>query len=99
MKIMRTTMILNMLFFATMSAGQGKPDDAAMRNILQEEGAAGNKGGAPSAAKCQRRLLTGTKKYLKVCFAELCSVRMLFRSASSAPRPPWEKRLHGFRGF
>lgn len=41
---MRTTLILTMLFFATMSAGQGKPDEAAIRNILEEEVAAWNKG-------------------------------------------------------
>ncbi len=34
-KIMRTTLILAMLFFATISGGQGKPDEAAIRNILQ----------------------------------------------------------------
>jgi hypothetical protein len=32
---MRTTLILAMLFFATISSGQGKPDEAAIRNILQ----------------------------------------------------------------
>jgi hypothetical protein len=30
-------LILTMLLFATMSAGQGKPDEAAIRKILQEE--------------------------------------------------------------
>src|ERR1700680_1242153 len=46
MKIMRTMLILTMLLFATMSAGQGKPDEAAIRKILQEEVAAWNKGDA-----------------------------------------------------
>jgi uncharacterized protein (TIGR02246 family) len=35
-------LILTMLLFATMSAGQGKPDEAAIRKILQEEVAAWN---------------------------------------------------------
>jgi len=47
MKIMKTALILTMLFFATKSApAQGKPDEAAIRNILQEEVAAWNKGDA-----------------------------------------------------
>src|SRR2546430_8699674 len=46
MKIMKTSLILFMLFFATISAAQGKPDEAAIRNILQEEVAAWNKGDA-----------------------------------------------------
>ena len=43
---MRTRLILAMLFFATMSAAQDKRDEAAIRNILQEEAAAWNKGDA-----------------------------------------------------
>ena len=47
MKIMKTALILTMLFFATKSTpGQGKPEEAAIRNILQEEVAAWNKGDA-----------------------------------------------------
>ncbi len=46
MKIKKTSLILFMLFFATISAAQGKPDEAAIRNILQEEVAAWNKGDA-----------------------------------------------------
>jgi uncharacterized protein (TIGR02246 family) len=47
MKIMKTPLILTMLFFATISAAaQGKPDEAAIRNILQEEVAAWNMGDA-----------------------------------------------------
>jgi uncharacterized protein (TIGR02246 family) len=46
MKITKTGLILIMLFFAAMSAAQGKPDEAAIRNILQEEVAAWNKGDA-----------------------------------------------------
>src|SRR6266446_6883220 len=46
MKIKKTSLILFMLLFATISAGQGKPDEAAIRNILQEEEAAWNKGDA-----------------------------------------------------
>jgi len=44
MKVMRTRLILAMLFFATMSAAQDKRDEAAIRNILQEEAAAWSKG-------------------------------------------------------
>lgn len=43
---MRTTLILAMPFFATMSAAHGKRDAAAIRNILQEEAAAWNQGDA-----------------------------------------------------
>ena len=113
---MRTTPILTMLFFAAMSAGQGKPDEAAIRNILTEEVAAWNKGDAQAHSQHfaadgtftnilgmfftgTSRFLTGTKKYLRECFAELCSVRTWFRSGSSVPRPPLWKHLHGFRGF
>jgi uncharacterized protein (TIGR02246 family) len=47
MRLMKTELILIMLFFATISAtAQGKPDEAAIRNILQEEVAAWNKGDA-----------------------------------------------------
>src|SRR6266481_6158474 len=46
MKIKKTSLILFMLFFASISAAQGKPDEAAIRNILQEEVAAWNKGDA-----------------------------------------------------
>jgi hypothetical protein len=35
MKIMKTALILTMLFFETIAAAQGKPDEAAIRNILQ----------------------------------------------------------------
>jgi uncharacterized protein (TIGR02246 family) len=40
-----------MLFFATMSAGQGKPDGAAIRNILREEVAAWNMGDAQAYSR------------------------------------------------
>jgi uncharacterized protein (TIGR02246 family) len=46
MKSMKTMRILTRLRFATMSAGRGKPDGAAIRKILQEEVAAWNKGDA-----------------------------------------------------
>jgi uncharacterized protein (TIGR02246 family) len=46
MKIMRTALILIMPFFATISAAQGKSDEAAIRSILQEEVTAWNKGDA-----------------------------------------------------
>lgn len=43
---MKTTLILAMLLFAMASAAQGKPDEVAIRNILQEEVATWNKGDA-----------------------------------------------------
>ncbi len=43
---MKTSLILVALFFATISVAQGKPDEATIRNILQEEVAAWNKGDA-----------------------------------------------------
>lgn len=44
---MKTALNLALLFFATISAAaQGKPDESAIRNILQEEVAAWNKGDA-----------------------------------------------------
>jgi uncharacterized protein (TIGR02246 family) len=47
MKIKKTALSLTILFFATIpAAAQGKPDEAAIRNILQEEVAAWNKGDA-----------------------------------------------------
>src|SRR6266550_5021402 len=46
MKIMKTALSLTILLFATMAGAQGKPDEAAIRNILQEEVAAWNKGDA-----------------------------------------------------
>src|SRR6266849_4255689 len=46
MKITKTALILIMPFFATISAAQVKPDEAAIRNILHEEVAAWNKGDA-----------------------------------------------------
>lgn len=46
MKITRTALILIMPFFATISSAQGKPDEAAIRSILQEEVTAWNKGDA-----------------------------------------------------
>ncbi len=44
MKTTKAALILIMLFFATISAAQSKPDEAAVRNILQEEVVAWNKG-------------------------------------------------------
>jgi uncharacterized protein (TIGR02246 family) len=46
MKIMKTALSLTMLLFATMAGAQGKPDEAAIRSILQEEVTAWNKGDA-----------------------------------------------------
>src|SRR5882762_318340 len=46
MKIRRTVVIPIVLFSAAISAAQGKPDEAAIRNVLQEEVAAWNKGDA-----------------------------------------------------
>src|ERR1700687_5293482 len=40
MKTMKTALILIVLSFATISAGQGTPDESALRNILHEEVAA-----------------------------------------------------------
>ena len=44
--IMKTSLILTVLFFATIVSAQGKPDETAIRNILQEEVTAWNKGDA-----------------------------------------------------
>jgi uncharacterized protein (TIGR02246 family) len=46
MSIMRTTLILAMVLCATICGAQAKPDEAAIRNILQEEVASWNKGDA-----------------------------------------------------
>ncbi len=43
---MRATLIIVMLLSATMSIAQGKPDETAIRNILDEEVTAWNKGDA-----------------------------------------------------
>ena len=43
---MKTSLILTVLCFATIAAAQGKPDETAIRNILQEEVTAWNKGDA-----------------------------------------------------
>ncbi len=43
---MKTSLIFTALIFATVSAAQGKSDEATIRNILQEEVAAWNKGDA-----------------------------------------------------
>jgi uncharacterized protein (TIGR02246 family) len=51
MKAMRATLILAMLFFAATSRAQVKQDEAAIRNILQEEVAAWNKGDAQSYSR------------------------------------------------
>jgi hypothetical protein len=40
---MKTALSLTMLLFATMAGAQGKPDEAAIRSILQEEVTAWNK--------------------------------------------------------
>jgi hypothetical protein len=47
-------LILTMLFFAT-SAGQGKPDEAAIRNSLREDVAAWNMGDAQAYFAAFRR--------------------------------------------
>jgi uncharacterized protein (TIGR02246 family) len=46
MRMMKTTLRLAMLLFATMAGAQGKSDEAAIRSILQEEVTAWNKGDA-----------------------------------------------------
>ena len=46
MRMMKTTLSLAMLLFATMAGAQGKSDEAAIRSILQEEVTAWNKGDA-----------------------------------------------------
>jgi uncharacterized protein (TIGR02246 family) len=48
---MKTTLILTMLLFATMARAQSKPDEAAIRSILQEEVTAWNKGDAQTYSK------------------------------------------------
>ena len=58
MRIMKTTLSLVMLFFATMAGAQSKPDEAAIRSILQEEVTAWNKGDAQ--AYSQRFAADGT---------------------------------------
>jgi uncharacterized protein (TIGR02246 family) len=46
MEIMKMSLSLTVLLFATIAAAQSKPDETAIRNILQEEVAAWNKGDA-----------------------------------------------------
>ena len=58
METMRKTLILALLLCATISAGQSKPDEATIRNIIQEEVAAWNKGDA--AAYSQHFAADGT---------------------------------------
>jgi uncharacterized protein (TIGR02246 family) len=48
---MKTALSLTMLLFATMAAAQDKPDEAAIRGILQEEMTAWNKGDAPAYSR------------------------------------------------
>jgi uncharacterized protein (TIGR02246 family) len=48
---MKTALSLTMLLFATMAAAQDKPDEAAIRSILQEEMTAWNKGDAPAYSR------------------------------------------------
>jgi hypothetical protein len=68
MKIMKTSLILFMLFFATISAAQGKPDEAAIRNILQEEVAAWNKGDAHKPIR-NISLLMAHSRMSRGCFS------------------------------
>lgn len=51
MKAMRATLILAMLFLASISGAQVKQDEVDIRNILQEEVAAWNKGDAQTYSR------------------------------------------------
>ena len=49
--MVKTTLIVSVLLFATMSAAQGKSDETSIRNVLQEEMAAWNKGDAEAYSR------------------------------------------------
>jgi uncharacterized protein (TIGR02246 family) len=65
MKIMKIGLTLTLLFLATIASAQGKPEETAIRNIIQEEVAAWNKGDAQAyaqhfAADCTFTNILGT---------------------------------------
>lgn len=65
MKIRKTALILATLFFATIGAAQGKSEETAVRNIIQDEVAAWNNGDAQAysrhfAADCTFTNVLGT---------------------------------------
>src|SRR6266576_4086098 len=84
MKIMKTALSLTMLLFATMAGAQGKPDEAAIRSILQEEVPDWNKGDAQ--AYSQHFAADGTFTNIRGMFFT-CPYQKLYRPTIKRSKP------------